>query len=290
MKDIDNIGKTLGILIGIVFLLFFNGSELYQWFWFSLILVTIGIPHGAIDHLLDNPKIGKNDLRKFIVKYLLIIVVYYLVWYFFPKTALLLFIVMSAFHFGQSHFIKDEISQLKPITYFSLGAFYLSVIFWGDFETLTLILDSTINISGWQFVGSFVIFGLLLLNTLLLLIFQKDKKIKVWMEMLILGPVLYLVPLLLGFILYFGFWHALPSMLAEYKTLKHHLEGNKLRSFITRLIPFSLISLIGIAIVLIVFSSQLPQKDLIMLFFIMVALISAPHIWFMNKFLETKHL
>jgi beta-carotene 15,15'-dioxygenase len=288
MKDIEIIGKIFGILIGSVFLIFFEGNEMYQWVWFGIILVTIGIPHGAIDHLLVNPKIGKNELIKFITKYLLIIAAYILVWYYLPKTALLLFIIMSAYHFGQSHFIKQKPEKFKGFSYFMLGIFYLSVIFWGDFETTATILGNTVNIEDWEYVGSFLIPGLFLLNTVLLLFVQKDKKIQVWAEMIIVAPLLYAVPLLLGFIIYFGFWHALPSMLVEYKTLKQHFTGNKILSFISTLLPFSLISLVGIAAILGVFSNQMKEDELIMMFFILVALISAPHIWFMNKFLETK--
>jgi Brp/Blh family beta-carotene 15,15'-monooxygenase len=289
MKDIEIIGKILGVLIGSVFLIFFEGNEMYQWVWFGIILVTIGIPHGAIDHLLVNPKIGKNELIKFITKYLIIIAAYILVWYFLPKTALLLFILMSAYHFGQSHFIRQKVDKFKSISYFMLGVFYLCVIFWGDYETTATILGNTVNIENWEYLGSFIIPTLFLLNTALLLFVQKDKKIKVWVEMIILGPILYAVPLLLGFILYFGFWHALPSMLVEYKTLKHHFTGNKILSFISSLLPFSLISLVGIALILGVFSNRMEEEELIMMFFILVALISAPHIWFMNKFLETKN-
>ncbi|WP_373524211.1 Brp/Blh family beta-carotene 15,15'-dioxygenase [Aquiflexum sp.] len=288
MKNIETIGKILGILIGSVFLLFFEGSETYQWIWFAIIMVTIGIPHGAIDHLLANPKIEKKELFKFISKYFLIIAAYLFVWVFFPKTALLLFILMSAYHFGQSHFINSKIDRYKSISYFLLGSFYLCVILWGDFEATASILGNTVNFEDWKNNGLFAIAVLFLLNTLSLLFFQKEKRLLVWAEMIILGFVLYSVPLLLGFIIYFGFWHALPSMLTEYQSLKHHFTGNKIISFISSLLPFSLISLVGIAFLLYVFSNRMEKNDLTMMFFILIALISAPHIWFMNIFLETK--
>ncbi|WP_373494636.1 Brp/Blh family beta-carotene 15,15'-dioxygenase [Aquiflexum sp.] len=290
MENIETIGKILGLLIGIVFLVFFEGSETYQWIWFGIIMVTIGIPHGAIDHLLANPRMEKKNLYKFLSKYVLIIAAYLLVWYFFPKTALLLFILMSSFHFGQSHFINDRINNLKSLTYFSLGAFYLCVILWGDFETTAFILENTINLKDWENIGWFIIPVLFSLNTFLLLYIQEKKKVMIWTEMIVLGSVLYLVPLLLGFIIYFGFWHALPSMLIEYQTLKHHLAGNKIISFISSLLPFSLISLVGIAIILGVFSRRMEENELTLIFFILIALISAPHIWFMNIFLVAKKL
>lgn len=288
MKNIEIIGKIIGLSIGCIFLAFFEGSETYQWIWFAIIMVTIGIPHGAIDHLLANPLIEKKELYKFIVKYLLIIVTYILIWFLFPKIALLSFIGMSAYHFGQSHFIQNKINQYKSVTYFSLGAFYLCVIFWGDFDTTSSILKNTVQLEDWKNVGMYVILGLFFLNSIILLFFQKYKRVKVWLEMIVLGSVLYTVPLLLGFIIYFGFWHALPSMLIEYKTLKNHFNGNKILSFISSLLPFSLISLVGIGIILLVFSNRMATEDLTMMFFILVALISAPHIWFMNIFLETR--
>lgn len=228
-----------------------------------------------------------NSLNR-ISKYLIIIAAYLLVWVFFPKSALLLFILMSAYHFGQSHFINIKIDRYKNISYFLLGLFYLCVILWGDFEAAASILGNTVNLEDWKNYGLFVIAVIFSLNTLMLLFFHKEKKLLIWVEMIILGSVLYSVPLLLGFILYFGFWHALPSMLIEYKTLKNQLNGNKILSFISSLLPFSLISLVGIGIILLIFSNRMATEDLTMIFFILVALISAPHIWFMNIFLETR--
>ena len=75
-------------------------------------------------------------------------------------------------------------------------------------------------------------------------------------------------------------------MLEEYNKLSFAKENNGLL-FVKSLLPFSLISIFGIAFILLVFNQWLAEKDITLLFFIMVSLISAPHIWIMNLFLES---
>jgi Brp/Blh family beta-carotene 15,15'-monooxygenase len=288
MRSIEIIGKILGLLIAFLYLLFFQGNEIFEWILFGTVLLTIGIPHGAIDHLLLNPKINNTELVKFIFKYLAIIAIYLIVWIFLPIPALVAFLLMSAYHFGQSHFIGIDLSSFKKTTYFATGIFYLSVIFWGDFENTTNILMGIVNIEsltgfGWPvIIGSFVISNVL---------FFRNSFVE-WrlfaLEMIIMGLVLYQLPLLVGFIIYFGFWHALPSITEEYQSLKWYFGKNHLRNFIKKLMPFTAASIGGMWVILAIFYPGSDSEELVLLFFTLVSLISAPHIWYMNIFLENK--
>jgi beta-carotene 15,15'-dioxygenase len=288
MRNIEKVGKIIGILIAFVYLIFFQENQIFEWLLFGAVLLTIGIPHGALDHLLLNPKINNRGLVIFILKYLLIILIYLIVWILMPLPALIAFLVMSAYHFGQSHFIGMPLSFLKKTSYFITGVFYLSVIFWGDFDNTAVILKNLVNIYpisvyGWPIIlGSFIISNLL---------FIKNFPGKWWrfsVEMLVMGIILYQLPLLVGFIIYFGFWHALPSMGEEYNSFKSYFGKNKLGNFIKRMMPFTAASIGGMWIILAIFYSGSDADELILLFFILVSLISAPHIWYMNLFLETR--
>ncbi|EKB48861.1 Brp/Blh family beta-carotene 15,15'-dioxygenase [Cecembia lonarensis] len=288
MRNIEKIGKTIGLMIAIVYLLFFQGNQIFEWVLFASILLTIGIPHGALDHLLLNPKISNKGLVKFILKYLAIIVVYLVVWIFLPVPALLAFLLMSAYHFGQSHFIGNDLQSKKKTTYLITGVFYLSVIFWGDFDNTAIILKGIVDISplsgfGWPIIiGSFIL-------SMILLVKNSYADWRIFsLEMVIIGFLLYQLPLLVGFIIYFGFWHALPSMTEEYQSLKWFLGRNKLKNFIKRLMPFTAASVGGMWLILAIFYPGSEPEELVLLFFILVSLISAPHIWYMNLFLETK--
>lgn len=288
MKNIELIGKVIGLTVALFYFLFFQSSNAYQWISFTIILITVGIPHGALDHLLLTPKIDKRGLVKFIFKYVLIILCYLIIWIFLPLFALLAFIIMSAYHFGQSHFINYKIKTHKSLVYLALGTFYLSVIFWGDFAYTANILNNIINITQFQPYGFFII-GVMGISALVLVGVNLPTRLFYYLaEMIVLGSVLYFLPLPLGFIIYFGFWHALPSMSEEYLSLKKYLGHNKVKSFVMKMIPFTAISIVGIGLVLLFFHTSMPQDELILLFFILISLISAPHIWFMDKFLVAR--
>jgi Brp/Blh family beta-carotene 15,15'-monooxygenase len=288
MKNIENYGKIAGILISLVYLFFFKENEIFQWTVFFLILITIGIPHGALDHLLMSPKITKNGLLKFILKYLGIIGLYLIIWIIAPTLALLFFLGMSAYHFGQSHFMLQPIMKWKKATYFLMGTFFLSVIFWSDFESTALILDNIVDISNFQHLGFPIMLITFIFSNILIFKNLPDNWMVFTMEMVVLGSLLYFLPLLMGFIIYFGFWHALPSITVEYFSLKNYLGKTKIKNFVKRLMPFTAASIGGIWIILAVCYNWMNQEELVLLFFVLVSLISAPHIWYMNAFLESR--
>jgi beta-carotene 15,15'-dioxygenase len=288
MKSIESAGKILGIVLGLGYLLFFEGNEGYQWICFVAILVAIGIPHGAIDHLLLNPDIDKKNLLRFIFKYLTIIAAYIGVWLLLPTLALFAFVIMSAYHFGQSHFIKYRLQKLERLTYVSLGSFFLGTILWGDFGYTTSILSNIMDVSQFGTYGIWIILFTFTISTILILANLGPKGLPLLLEISLLGLFLYHLPLLLGFIIYFGFWHSLPSMAEEFKALESYLSPQKIKNFILKLLPFTLTSLIGISLILMVFYNLMEADQLTLLFFITVSLISAPHIWYMNLFLDAR--
>ena len=73
---------------------------------FVLLMLGTGIPHGATDHLIYSilqKEEGKpQNLRMFLGTYLLSMLVYGLAWWLVPGLCLSIFLVISAYHFGQS--------------------------------------------------------------------------------------------------------------------------------------------------------------------------------------------
>ena len=67
-----------------------------------IILILFGVPHGALDLYIDQ-HLQKTDTKQniFLLKYLANIVLYAAIWYFFPVLALIIFIAITAFHFGE---------------------------------------------------------------------------------------------------------------------------------------------------------------------------------------------
>lgn len=88
----------------------------------GFLLLVIGIPHGAGDHLIA-AKIAQREnltfhLRPFIVYYLGIMLAYAALWFVSPLLAFVIFIAISVFHFG-------DMEDVQPVesnkTWINLG-------------------------------------------------------------------------------------------------------------------------------------------------------------------------
>jgi Brp/Blh family beta-carotene 15,15'-monooxygenase len=70
------------------------------------VLILFGVPHGALDLYIDQHlhKAASNQ-KIFLLKYIANIIAYAVVWYFFPVAALIIFILITAYHFGEIDWI-----------------------------------------------------------------------------------------------------------------------------------------------------------------------------------------
>ena len=289
MARIEYLAKGLGLGIATLFLVLPNLPQEIQLFIFALIILLVGIPHGGIDHLIHNPTITPRGLARFILRYLLLMLGYGLMWWFLPLAALIAFLGMSAYHFGQSHFLEQgKLENKEGLLYLLKGAFFLFLILFGDWSMTQKILSSVISIDlSEEFRLGFL--GFLLVSSLIAQGFSTQPfGLTDGLDYLILAPILYFSPLLIGFSVYFGFWHSLPSMLAEYAYLRNIPAFNSPLKFGKQLLPFSGISLVGIAAILVVGLEFLAPNQLYLLFFVLISLISLPHILYMDTFLKEK--
>jgi Brp/Blh family beta-carotene 15,15'-monooxygenase len=65
-------------------------------------LVWIGLPHGAVDHLLETGSLQPQKLPRFVAHYLGLAAAMGVVWILAPLAGLALFLIYSAGHFGQA--------------------------------------------------------------------------------------------------------------------------------------------------------------------------------------------
>lgn len=289
MARIEYLAKGLGLGIATLFLVLPNLPQEIQLFIFALIILLVGIPHGGIDHLIHNPTITPRGLARFILRYLLLMLGYGLMWWILPLVALIAFLGMSAYHFGQSHFLEQgKLENKEGLLYLLKGAFFLFLILFGDWSMTQKILSSMISMDlSEEFRLGFL--GFLLVSSLIAQGFStKPFGLTDGLDYLILAPILFFSPLLIGFSVYFGFWHSLPSMLAEYAYLRNIPAFNSPLKFGKQLLPFSGISLVGIAAILVVGLEFLAPNQLYLLFFVLISLISLPHILYMDTFLKEK--
>jgi lycopene beta-cyclase len=240
-----------------------------------LAFLSIGLSHGALDHLTENKIKSKKSLVKYILTYLLKASVLGLIWFILPDLALLVFIVFSAWHFGQADFQEWNLKESSNSFVWGLIVLLMIIFFHLD-ETVSVlfqikglkIANLLINLSDYQVL--LVKLSLCFLS-IFYIIYNKSKFMLLTFLYIILSSSL---PLLISFGIYFTFQHSFQG----WKHLKSDLKTSSYKLWIKSL-PFSIG---GILIFLTYLLNN--DKDIIGIFFIILSCISLPHIILMNRF------
>ena len=116
---------TFIYIIGVFIILnlfqgFTNISLENQLIYSSILILLLGIPHGAIDHVLFFKKRKMSQL-KFYSLYLGLSFLFVILWHIFPVTSLILFLLISAFHFGESQFADIFFKKSLRFIFISFG-------------------------------------------------------------------------------------------------------------------------------------------------------------------------
>ncbi|MEN8839015.1 MAG: beta-carotene 15,15'-dioxygenase, Brp/Blh family [Wenyingzhuangia sp.] len=264
-------------------LLFTFFSLILYWLELSIVVIgvlifgffTIGLAHGALDHIIKLKKISPSSVIKFSVLYLFKAMAYGIIWYFFPEIALLGFIIYSAFHFGQADFKEWQIKN--KFSSFIWGFIVLSIILIFHIDETITILSQIPRFSN-ELIKEINQTNTLILTQFLTLIsgvflgFQyKSKGIAISLIYLILSSFL---PLLVGFGIYFTFQHSKNG----WKHLKQGLGYSSTKLFLLS-VPFSLLA--AFSFVLAFFGLNTNQWGI---FFIILSCLSLPHVLTMNNF------
>ncbi|MHA8092780.1 Brp/Blh family beta-carotene 15,15'-dioxygenase [Aquirufa regiilacus] len=216
-----------------------------EWGFCLLLLATLGIPHGAADHLLAQKLASQANktfgIFSFLGKYLLVMLLYGSLWYVSPLLSFLIFIAISVFHFGDLETSGKQNLHLSRIQYYLslvrsmiLGTGILGFILSQNAQEVSRILqnfDLGVVISFDALPVSFYILCILVG-------YQKDHKTYFIHTAITLLIGTYL-PILPAFICYFAGCHAVYSL----KVLSTSLEIN-LTTLYKRLIPFTCLALV----------------------------------------------
>jgi len=241
----------------------------------ALGFLSIGLSHGALDHLTAKKISNKKELLYFAASYLLKGAFLGIVWLIFPDLALLIFIAYSAWHFGQADFKEWQLNQGWQS--FVWGFIVLLTILFFHFEELNWIIQQIPNlhsvillkkISNTQLVSIQV---LIIASGLFIAAINKSKYIFITMTYLLLTSML---PLLVSFGIYFVGQHSLHGW-------RHLLVGLNERS--SRLWLKSLLFSIG-GVCIILYFLLAAGLNYVGMFFIILSCLSMPHVFSMHRF------
>jgi Brp/Blh family beta-carotene 15,15'-monooxygenase len=260
------------------------------------LILFLGIPHGAIDHVLFK-KNSSMAYGIFILRYLLVVGVTIGLWMVLPALAYALFLLLSAYHFGQSQFSHHQANPHRgfPVLQFAWGVSVLAalVLFnWSEvnatlndyqeFNALRMVHAPVLNLS--IFLSAFGV----TLGLLYLMVHQRIMSLQdAMMEVLVLGLILaafYLLPLLIGFTLFFVILHAVKVLHEEYQVLHDDGSVRTLSDFIRMVFPFTLFSIAGIGMLFLSIYAGLMHVSYGYGMLIAISAITVPHAFVMNRF------
>ena len=262
-----------------------------------ILIFTFGMIHGSNDLLIINKILEKSKYySKFsiLIAYLLIVSLAILVFYLLPALALSLFVLFSAYHFGEQHwehsFIKCN-NLLKSVFYFCYGMLILYLLFaFNDIGVKSIVFE----ITGFKIENLFILPVLIILSCFIGIVLAIELYSKRLTTEIVLTELFSLVVLAIifnsssliwGFTIYFILWHSIPSLAEQIKFVYGDFKLESTLKYCKTASPYWIISLIGMIVLYTIFSEE---KHFYSLFFAFIAAVTFPHAFVMVKMFSKK--
>lgn len=254
-----------------------------------ILILSIGLLHGANDILIlsEEDKVRQKKIQNLVV-YSLISITCVGIYLIHDYIAILLFIIISSYHFGEEH-LSSRISfhNFFDILYYTFfGLIIFNLIFFTSIVEVNAILSEMVNA---RFTESGILISLIAsititaLLSIYLLIKRKLSFTTIGLEsfyLLLLFLVFKATSLILGFAIYFVFWHSFPSMIGQIQYISKKVDNKSTLYYLKKASPFWFISVLGLAFLFWVF----PEINVFATFvFAVLFAVTAPHIWVMYR-------
>jgi len=214
--------STISVILAIAASLFFSdllGSSSMGWqVIIAVIALAIGIPHGALDHLVTLPKTEPKKMALFIIVYVAVAIVAVIGILKFNIVGFIVVLFMSAIHFGigDAAFINEidkrseGTKKLNRWFYIPAAGFtpvFIPLVNSASTEALASVNPSLIN---WhQGLDSQILFTITVFAILAIGVMVFDKRYREALDLIVLLLLAHLAPPLIAFAVYFGCWHAM---------------------------------------------------------------------------------
>lgn len=261
---------------------------------FSLIL-SVGLIHGANDLLIikRNTSSDTNFSQfKSFIKYFGIVLAGLIFFYFFPSFALISFILVSIYHFGEQHIEaipldKNLKNSRRYISIISHGILLFTIIFMNNTKVVVDVFSS-FNIVFLNY--NFLIIILIITSILYasILIIKKDLQTFLISEILFFGLFYFLSitsSLILCFSVYFIFFHSILSIKDQVKYIYGSNNSKSLKRYIKNSLPYFILALIFL--ILFYIYTEIDNNDLLPIIFTFLAAITFPHVLVIEKMYRT---
>jgi Brp/Blh family beta-carotene 15,15'-monooxygenase len=249
-----------------------------------ILILSFGIIHGANDLLLIN-YINKNNKPlsnlKLLFYYLIIVGLGGILFWIIPWFGLLLFILVSGYHFGEQQWQNLETGVVFKLFEFTYGLFILFLLFIFHIEEVQNVI---FNIASISIPENYFSVGLLITSFLLVILgiyfvrINETFKNKWFLEtfyLLVFTIIFKVSSLIWGFAIYFIIWHSIPSIINQVSYLNGSFNWKNFVVYIQNAFIYWIVSLIGIVVLYYLFRDV---KLFNAIFFSFLAAITFPHV------------
>ena len=221
------------------------------------LILTIGISHGALDHIkgrkiLNSYKI--NSILIFYFSYIIVSIFILLFWFFLPTVTLTIFLLVASYHFGKedSEIMKPRESVLLKFIFFIKGSLIISAPLFFKFEETVVIFELlNFNIKYLSFLNDEgvvkIFFYSSLLSNLYFLLGKESLRNSgrfIFFDLSSINLLYYLLSPLVAFTLYFCFTHSFRHSVSLINQLDKNSFRKGFKKFTKKAIPLTVITAI----------------------------------------------
>ena len=263
-------------------------------------ILFLGIPHGAADLLVatqnnlnENKPLSK---LKFFINYLGRLILFSLSLWFFPLPATLLFIIFSAYHFGETDLYQFKITNITGLLFvISYGMIIIDVIILSHFEEAKLLFKIfNLNSKQTELINLIEQYRYVILFFSALFFFictfinffvngrDQKKNGEFLVQLALISSILFFLPMILGFTFYFIVWHSVLSL----SNIVSYLRKDDLyaATFIAKQISiYSVLAIVGIILFGLSGFMLMDHNSMTLSIFIGLAVLTAPHMQIMHE-------
>jgi len=256
-----------------------------------ILILSIGVIHGANDLLIIKKYTRKNSLKSqisYFLYYLGLVFLGFIFFYLFPSIALLSFVLVSIYHFGEQHWEVNtsnadfiNIKRIYPIILH--GLVFFVIVFMNNIDIVNDVLLSFNTISlNYNYLRILLIVLFLIYMSLLLL----SKSIRGYFaDEFIFFILLFLLTLnsslIFGFSIYFIFFHSVLSIKDQVKYIYGDDNSQYIKKYLISALPYFILALLFLigSYLFIDFESL----DILPIMFTFLAAITFPHVIVIEK-------
>ena len=257
---------------------------------FALVL-SVGLIHGANDLLIikKNSKFTSNysQFRPFFT-YIGVVFLGFTFFYLFPSFALVAFIIVSIYHFGEQHLEAIPLTRslknnYRFISIVSHGIILFTIIFMNNINTVNnVFLSFKIN-----FLNSSTLNIILITASI---VYISTLVINKYLTSFIFSEILFFVlfyflsltsTLILCFSVYFIFFHSILSIKDQVKYIYGNNDSSSLKRYLLNSMPYFILAIVFL--ILFYNHTEIDNSDLLPIIFTFLAAITFPHVIVIEK-------